>query len=472
MKYVSTSLNEKYLMDSLVKSKFFTSSALILFTSILVYQYITFGPFAPLQCQLLRIGCLDTEIHGYVAPEFIDVKKAFIKNFENGYEIGSSVAVYYDGNLVVDLQGGYADLEAKRKYDNNTLQPVFSSTKVMSAIMIAYLVDRGFLDYNKKVSTYWPEFAQGNKENVTLLDLVNHRAGLSYLNTKVTKSDLEDLDKFAKTLASQPHSFNGVSSRAYHATTVGWYLNEIVRRVDPKHRTIGKIISDEILEQYDLEFYLLLPPNFISRVAKLYEISKIRGIFDMFNVFFEWWIGMIPNSYFSEFNDKESVMYKTFQPSGPFKISDFSDLETLTVEWPSVNGITNAKSMAKLGAIIVNNGQPINSVTYKPLISKSTIDLMSTKLPETFDHVLYKNITPASGGFAYLRYPGIEDVEFIGWGGYGGSSFIWNRELGISFGYAMNGLLPPKYGKTGDLRLWSVLKEVVNVAKKLKKEQA
>ncbi|CAG8698345.1 17053_t:CDS:1 [Dentiscutata erythropus] len=110
------------------RSYFFPISVLIF---IIIYKLLTFGPFAPLPCRLLRIGCLDMKVQGYVAPEFIDAKKAYVKYFENGGEVGSSVAAYYNGKLVVDLQGGYADLEAKREYDENTMQFVFSSTKIM-----------------------------------------------------------------------------------------------------------------------------------------------------------------------------------------------------------------------------------------------------------------------------------------------------------------------------------------------------
>ncbi|CAG8731703.1 27175_t:CDS:2, partial [Racocetra persica] len=436
--------------------------------------YLTFGPFAPLQCQLVGIGCLSTKVQGYVAPEFINVKKAFITNFENGEEVGSSVAVYYDGKLVVDLQGGYADLETMHEYDNNTLQQVFSCAKVMGAIVIARLVDQGLLDYNEKISTYWPEFAQGNKENVTLENLVSHRGGVSYLDTMV-KSDLEDLDKLAKILAAQPHSFGGVPNRAYHLVTYGWYLNEIVRRVDPKHRTIGKIVSEEILTQYDLEFYLSLPPNLISRVAKFYETPTVKATIGMLSVFKSWWAGKVPGSFFSEFINKESVIYKTYKFLYPLSTTpiDHSKLEIVTVEWPSANGLTNAKSIAKLGAMIVNNGQPLSDdSSSKPLLSKSIVDLISIKSPVIFDYVRYINTTPSFGGFDYLRFPGIEDVEFLGWGGYGGSLFIWNRELGISFGYAMNGMQIHPFGELSDKRAWSILKEVVNVVKKLKREQA
>ncbi|CAG8451629.1 7481_t:CDS:2 [Cetraspora pellucida] len=464
----STSDKKEVKAHPSTRSKFFPISVVILIISIVIYRFLTVGYFDSLQCRLLRIGCLNTKVQGYVAPEFIDVEKTFIKNFENGYEVGSNVAAYYNGKLVVDLHGGYADLETMREYDNNTLQFVFSSTKVM--VNNTYLVDRGILDYNEKISTYWPEFAQGNKENVTLLDLVNHRAGVSYLEN-MSDSDFEDLDKLAKVLAAQPHLFDGVPNRAYHAATRGWYLNEVVRRVDPKHRTIGKIISEEILTQYDLEFYISLPPSLISRVAKFYR-PKIWNIKRVLNMLEALWNKKTSTSLFWEIITDKMKMSKVFAIPGISDTDDLIKLESITMEHPSINGITNAKSIAKLGAMIVNNGQPLNTDSSKPFLSKSTVDLMSTKLPVAFDHVILTNITPATGGFAYMRLPEIEDVEFLGWGGYGGSLFLWNRELGISFGYVMNGIWAPAPGEVADKRGWSLLRDVVNAVKKLKKMQA
>ncbi|CAG8478938.1 15001_t:CDS:2 [Dentiscutata heterogama] len=428
----------------------------------------------PLPCRFLRIGCLDMKVQGYVTPEFIGAKKAFVKNFENGNEVGASVAAYYNGKLVVDLQGGYADREAKRKYDEDTLQIVFSSTKVMSSIVIAYLVDRGLLNYDEKISTYWPEFAQGNKENVTLLDLVNHRAGVNYID----KSEFEDIDKLAKILADQPHLFDGVPVRAYHAVTRGWYLNEIVRRVDPKHRTIGQIISEEILKQYDLEFHLSLPPNLVPRVANIYTAPFAEKFMLMRNLLLDLWNKKISISFILNFRD--DLLIKTFNqtisPDFPtiFTLEEVTKFEEFAFECPSALGFTNAKSIAKLGAVITNNGRSLNDKNKsKPLLSKNTIDLMSTKLPIAWDHVIKRNFTPSVGGFVYLKFPGIEDVEFLGWGGFGGSIFVWNQELGISFGYAMNGIWRPRMnGFIGDERGYSVLKEIVNVVKKLKNDQS
>ncbi|CAG8644586.1 21029_t:CDS:2, partial [Dentiscutata erythropus] len=372
--------------------------------------------------------CLDTEVQGYVAPEFIDAKKVFIKNFKNGDEVGASVAAYYNGKLVVDLQGGYSDREAKRKYDEDTLQLVFSSTKVMSSIVIAYLVDRGLLNYDEKISTYWPEFAQGNKENVTLMDLVNHRAGVNYIDEQYTESDLEVLDKLAKVLAGQPHVFDGVPVRAYHAITRGWYLNEIVRRVDPKHRTIGQIIFEEILKQSDLEFYLSIPPNLLPRVSNIYTSPIFGNFMWMRNLLLNWWNKKISISFILNYVD--DVMMKTFNQTiigipRALKFEEVTKLGEFAFECPSVLGFTNAKPIAKLGAIITNNGRSLNdNDNSQPLLSENTINLMSTKLPIAWDHVVKGNFTPSVGGFAYLKFPGIEDVEFLGWGGFGGSLFI------------------------------------------------
>ncbi|CAG8856977.1 15376_t:CDS:1, partial [Gigaspora margarita] len=171
-----------------------------------------------------------------------------------------------------------------------------------------------------------------NKENVTLLDLVNHRAGVTYLDTQVTKSELEDLDQLAKILAAQPHVFDGVPLRAYHAATRGWYLNEIVRRVDPKRRTIGQIVSEEILKQYDLEFYLLLPQSLWSRVATFYNAPITDRIFLTRRFLLEWLYKK--NSDPIDKTDFRSKVFNNTIPGLPhiFKFKGVTKLEAITFE--------------------------------------------------------------------------------------------------------------------------------------------
>ncbi|CAJ0760743.1 18434_t:CDS:2 [Entrophospora sp. SA101] len=172
---------------------------------ILILRYANSGPFLPLSCQLFGSKCpTNPSINGFVKQEFNGVKEIFKQNFINGDDIGAQITVYYDNEVVVDLQGGFADLSNGRTYNEDTLQLVFSSTKVLTGIVISRLVEQGLLDYNEKVSKYWPGFAQNNKENVTLLELITHKAGVGYIDShQISNRDLHDLDKLSEILATK-----------------------------------------------------------------------------------------------------------------------------------------------------------------------------------------------------------------------------------------------------------------------------
>ncbi|CAG8630251.1 20476_t:CDS:1, partial [Gigaspora rosea] len=207
-------------------------------------------------------------------------------------------------------------------------------------------------------------------------------------------------------------------------------INEIVRRVDPKRRTIGQIVSEEILKQYDLEFYLLLPQSLWSRVSTFYHAPITEKIALTRQFLLEWWykknsdlidpIDPIDRS--KAFNNIPGIPHI-------FNFKGVTKLEAFTFECPSVTGITNANSMPKLGAIITNNGQPLDdNSSSKPLISKNTVDLISTKLPMEWDYIIRRNLTPSVGGFSYFKFPGLEDVEFLGWGGFWWKAYSYGIE--------------------------------------------
>ncbi|CAG8478101.1 29615_t:CDS:2 [Gigaspora margarita] len=412
------------------------------------------------------------EVTGFTTPEFLGVKKIFEENIKNGLDVGAGVSVYYDNKLVVDLQGGIANLETGKVYDSETLQGVFSCSKTLTGIVIARLVEQGLLNYDEKISKYWPEFAQSGKENVTLLDLVVHRAGVSYIDShQMTLSDLSDLDSLAKILQSQPHNFNGVSTKAYHGVSRGWYLNEIVRRVDPRHRTIGRIVAEEIAPVYDIEFYYsITKKSLYQRVANIYSYPMVRVLAKF--LLPKWMISEPLEPIFDEMMKTDSVTYKTLIGTAPDKSQpqDWNRYEMLNYEGPSYSGVTNSKSMAKLAAIMANDGKPISNLTKGVLepeiLSKNTYDLVMTKLPEAFDVVLQTNITSTIGGFGYFRLKGVEEYEFIGWGGSGGSMLLFNPELKIGFGFCMNAF---HTALAGDQRSLRMLREVVDTVKTLKK---
>lgn len=134
----------------------------------------------------LRCPDFTTTFSGHVAPGYEGVREAFTQNFYDGWEVGASFSVYVNNKHVVELYGGFHDQQFSETYDNDSLQLVFSSSKVVEGIVLTHLVDKGLLDWDVKVSEIWPEFGQGNKENVTLRCLLTHRAGVTYLDKNPT----------------------------------------------------------------------------------------------------------------------------------------------------------------------------------------------------------------------------------------------------------------------------------------------
>src|SRR3972149_3030130 len=133
-----------------------------------------------------------TEIHGVCDKKLLSVKDAFAANFDAGLEVGASFAATIDGKFVVDIWGGWEDAARTRPWARDTVVNVFSMTKVMTAICAWMLFDRGPLDFDAPVATYWPEFAQNGKEKIPVRYLLSHQSGLAGFAEKVTLEDLYD----------------------------------------------------------------------------------------------------------------------------------------------------------------------------------------------------------------------------------------------------------------------------------------
>ncbi|HEY4608298.1 MAG TPA: serine hydrolase domain-containing protein, partial [Ilumatobacteraceae bacterium] len=129
---------------------------------------------------------------GFVAPGWEPVRAAFEKNFELGEEVGASAAVYHRGQLVVDVHGGAFTAGSDRSYDDSTLQLMFSTTKGILAIAVAMCAQRGLIDYDASVATYWPEFAAQDKGEATVAQLLSHQCGLIAPDAPVTLADALD----------------------------------------------------------------------------------------------------------------------------------------------------------------------------------------------------------------------------------------------------------------------------------------
>ncbi|KAI8072161.1 beta-lactamase/transpeptidase-like protein [Gilbertella persicaria] len=314
-----------------------------------LYQYANSGPYLSTTCALFRYGCpTDIPVHGFYDKAYQEAYDLFLENFKQGLDIGAGLSVYVDGVSVINVQAGWQDIENKIEYTNKTLQMVFSCTKTLSAILIAQLVEQNLLSYDEKISTYWPEFAQGKKENVTVMDLMRHTAGVGALDYPISLANVTDPVTFANILASQPHNFDGVPTHAYHAITQGWYQNEIVRRV-----TGGKTLDDlarTLKDKYGSEWYL--KPDVTegvdtSRIAPFYEQPILHQLAPFLRIYLN---PFADKTFIRNIFDKDSLFTRSLvhanidQQRG---VMNNRDPIRRAIEGPSYSGHTNAESVNK-----------------------------------------------------------------------------------------------------------------------------
>jgi CubicO group peptidase (beta-lactamase class C family) len=188
-----------------------------------------------------RIG-----VHGHVSPGFNALRGAFAENFSRRRELGGACCVYVRGENVVDLWGGIRNKLTGEPWEEDTMVLVHSATKGLSAMTLAVAHSRGWLDYEAPVTKYWPEFAQHGKEKITIRQLLAHQAGLFGFDEPVDRAVFADLDRLAVVLARQKPAWEPGSRTAYHAISLGFYQSELLRRVDPQHRSLGQFFQDEI----------------------------------------------------------------------------------------------------------------------------------------------------------------------------------------------------------------------------------
>ena len=215
--------------------------------------------------------------HGHVSQGFEAVREVFVGNFARRRELGGGCCAFHRGEKVVDLWGGVRNKETGDPWERDTMVIVYSATKGLAAMTLAVAHSRGWLDYEERVCTYWPEFAQQGKERVTVRQLLAHQAGLYVLDEPIDRSLLGDLDRLAVVLARQKPAWEPGTRQAYHAITLGFYEGELLRRIDPRHRSLGQFFQDEIASPLGLDVYIRLPEDIpTSRLATMTRPSWIE----------------------------------------------------------------------------------------------------------------------------------------------------------------------------------------------------
>lgn len=369
-------------------------------------------------------------IHGDVAAGFGPVADAFRRNFAQHGEIGAAVAVYAGDRPVVDLWAGYRDRRRTLPWERDTIVPVFSSTKGMAAFVVASAVSKGLLDYEEPVATYWPEFAAQGKDAVTVRQLIDHQAGLSGLDTVVRLAQIADLDGLAPILAAQKPAWKPGTRHGYHAITLGLYQGELVRRVDPGHRTLGRIFAEDFAGPLGLDFFIGLPAA--EPMERIATLASARGL-DLLRYERD-----IPLRIGAEIYAKRGYSHAALTNPRCGAPARATRREFLEVELPGSNGVGNARALARVyGAAAANTGAlPVDDALLERLAAADTADDVPA------DDLVLKTKSRYHLGFRKSRgtFRFGSDKRAYGTTGLGGSFGFADPATGLGFGYSMNRL--------------------------------
>jgi CubicO group peptidase (beta-lactamase class C family) len=206
-------------------------------------------------------------VQGHCDERFASVRAAFEENFREREELGAAVAVQVGGQTVVDLWGGWADAARTRPWERDTVVNVWSTTKGPTALCAHLLADRGQLDLDAPVATYWPEFAAAGKSSVLVRHLLSHRAGLAGLREPLSLAEAYDWKLTTARLAAMEPWWEPGTQSGYHALTYGFLIGEVVRRITGLH--LGEYLHQEITGPLGIDFTIGLPEKEAERVAEL-----------------------------------------------------------------------------------------------------------------------------------------------------------------------------------------------------------
>lgn len=355
-------------------------------------------------------------LHGHYDSRFENVVAALADELTSGGELGAAIAVDVDGELVVDIWGGYADKAKSRHWSEDTIVNVFSSTKNVTALVALLLIDRGQLDPFAPVARYWPEFAANGKEDVEVRHVLSHTSGLSGWEMPFTIDDIYDWEKSTARLAAQAPWWTPGTASGYHVMTTGHLVGEVVRRVTGK--TLKQFVREEIAEPLGADFQIGAPDEDIARIAELIPPPALDVPLDAVPV--------------------DHPMRKTFAATPP---TPDGALTAMTSAWRgadigSANGHGNARSLVRALSPISLGGK----VNGSHFLSPETIDLIFQEQARGIDLVLFMPVRWGIG-FALPWREAVPDIpagRICYWGGWGGSMAVMDSDRRMTFAYVMN----------------------------------
>jgi CubicO group peptidase (beta-lactamase class C family) len=343
------------------------------------------------------------------------VREALARNLE-GDELGASVAVDLDGQTVVDLWGGYRDLDRTTPWTEDTIVNGWSTTKTVLALAALMLVERGELDVYAPVGDYWPEFSAHGKKNVEVRHLLGHTSGVSGWDPPFSIKDMYDWETSTERLAAQAPWWEPGTASGYHANNQGHLVGEVIRRITGK--TFKKFVAEEIAGPLGADYQIGARESDWDRIAPVVPPPPMDIDFSAL--------------------DPKSALYRTF--TGPVASAGAANSpEWRRADMGALNGHTNARGLLTVMRTMSLGGE---SGGVK-LLSPKTIDLVFDQQSDGLDLVL---MTELKFGMGYCLgaplIPYVPAGRTFFWGGWGGSMIVMDLDRRLTISYMMNRMAP------------------------------
>jgi CubicO group peptidase (beta-lactamase class C family) len=352
----------------------------------------------------MEAALLETVVRGHAANDYRAVSDAFAENFRTRGDVGASVALVVDGELVVDLWGGSKDGDLRNGWEADTVANIWSTTKGVAATCFAMLVDRGLIEYDRPVAHFWPEFATAGKEDITIAMLLSHQAGLCGFRDPATVEDYYDTAKAASRLAAAEPFWKPGTQSGYHAITIGLLATELFRRVEG--RSLQQFVADELGEY---EISIGLPEAMQSRAATMIAPPDMASS------------ALMPELTPAQIAALANPPLDPLIPNDPaWRAADI----------PSANGFATARGLAKLYGALAAEGNG--------LLGRSAIDAATQVQIENIDAVLGVEARWACGFLRNINGIYGPNKEAFGHSGWGGAFAFADPTRRLGFAYVMN----------------------------------
>ncbi len=367
--------------------------------------------------ETIKIGDVAYAFAGEYEPEFRPAVDAFLENYSVEEEIGSASALLVDGKKVFDIWAGYRDEARTEPWERDTIVCMMSVAKGISGIAFNILIDRGLVDPDAPVATYWPEFAQNGKEGLLVRHVLDHTAGLPVVLDPLFPGAIFDCDAIVLALEKQAPIWTPGTVAAYHIHTQGNILGEIVRRVTGKR--YPQFINDELIAPLKLDYRIGgLSDADMRRCAEL--VPTIEGTL-----------------FARKDNEPDSLLAKGFlqHPREPMNVT-LNSPGWRQSEIASANGHGTARSVAAIYGMVARGGELDGVRIMRP----ETIRDMTTEQHNQTEQMQQR---PYHQGLGILLntpqsvWMGPNPHAF-GHHGFGGSIGFGDPDAKIGFSYACN----------------------------------